>query len=450
MKAFLGRLGSLGPWLVELGQCGRASEALQYFRSVSELPADRQIALRQAMMAAEHRTLLCGCCRFNKRDLEEWLQIPFVRGLLEEKCRRPLPVTVQLIEGMLSAAILSLFVPLTWSNQEPLVSRDASRTITCLLTLNGILAAYEAVQLVAMSSVGMCRVYTSQASTWTDWLFHVGVAFIGWTMLTGAETQKYDLVVIVTAIALYLKVLHLCAVWNSKIALFLTTLQIITVSLVPFLIVFAIIMLAFVHVFRVVLGEDGSGSNQFASTSEAFVTIFRMAIGDFDRDWFRDDSAKAASLATALFVAFELLANVLMLNVLIAVVSDSFEDAQTRGRQIFLQTQLEQVALFDSLGLTTVSIPCLERAWEQLGKAQLRWFGSSDGDQVEDTDQGDAEWTGRTLEMERRVTAAMDAMEQRLQRSNAAAMDAMEQRLQRNIEAKLSKLEAAILTGRRK
>merc|ERR1712137_685993 len=103
-------------------------------------------------------------------------------------------------------------------------------------------------------------------------------------------------------------------------------------------------------------------------------------------------------LATGLFVVFEVLANVLMLNVLIAVVSDSYELAQSKARRIYLETQLEQAVVFDGLGFTAVRAPCFEWARGQLAKLQC--LGSSSdsesNDAEEDAAEGDDAWEGRT------------------------------------------------------
>jgi hypothetical protein len=50
---------------------------------------------------------------------------------------------------------------------------------------------------------------------------------------------------------------------------------------------------------------------------------------------------------------------IILLNVLIAVVSDSYSYAKTKARQLFLRSRLELIAELDALGLSDEVAPCL-------------------------------------------------------------------------------------------
>merc|ERR1711904_157941 len=98
-----------------------------------------------------------------------------------------------------------------------------------------------------------------------------------------------------------------------------------------------------------------------------------MMMGNYNRVWFNqqdeawpDPGAKVIS--GTIFVIFMLVVNILMLNVLIAVVSDSYDFARIRSHKIFLRTRLERTAEFDLLGLTTNSWPRLQQRLNWLEK----------------------------------------------------------------------------------
>ena len=69
------------------------------------------------------------------------------------------------------------------------------------------------------------------------------------------------------------------------------------------------------------------------------LTMFNMGmLGDFDRDVFQSD------LSLVLFVAFIMIVVIVMLNVLIAIVSDSYDYGMVRSRKLFNRSRLEFAA----------------------------------------------------------------------------------------------------------
>merc|ERR1711904_30105 len=96
-----------------------------------------------------------------------------------------------------------------------------------------------------------------------------------------------------------------------------------------------------------------------------------MMMGNYNRVWFNqqdeawpDPGAKVIS--GTIFVIFMLVVNILMLNVLIAVVSDSYDYARIRSQKIFLRSRLERTAEFDLMGLTTNRWSSLQRCFRWL------------------------------------------------------------------------------------
>merc|ERR1711998_428232 len=113
-----------------------------------------------------------------------------------------------------------------------------------------------------------------------------------------------------------------------------------------FLVVLVTVMVGFGVPFFMLISNDtlslhdDDPDNPFGSFGETMLTMFNMGmLGDFDRDVFGDDI-----VAVALFVCFIILVVIMMLNVLIAIVSDSYENAMVRSRQLFLRSRLELAA----------------------------------------------------------------------------------------------------------
>ena len=116
-----------------------------------------------------------------------------------------------------------------------------------------------------------------------------------------------------------------------------------------FLIVMALFMLMFGNVFLVLLPREEESSDEddappFGTELETLLTLFRMMLGDFERSWFSANSDEISSVAVCAFVLYEFLITVLLLNMLIAVVSDSYDYAQIRAAKLFLRTRVELAA----------------------------------------------------------------------------------------------------------
>jgi hypothetical protein len=161
-------------------------------------------------------------------------------------------------------------------------------------------------------------------------------------------------------------------------------------------------------------------------------------LGDFERDWFDQP------LTLFMFFAYTFIANIMMLNVLIAVVSDSYEHAMIKSKFLFRRARLELVAEFDTMftcwdgtrrlqkqrerereaarngGYAELDAPdpdleaptpgiwlVLKRLGKPLARAIKMGRDENDGE--------DTAWPGRALDMERRVAALIHDYEVRAQ-----------------------------------
>jgi len=70
---------------------------------------------------------------------------------------------------------------------------------------------------------------------------------------------------------------------------------------------------------------------------QASLSVFQMVMGNFEREWFQAGSVDLSLFSLVLFVAFMFFVVIVMLNTLIAVVSDSYDLAMTRAENRKLQ-----------------------------------------------------------------------------------------------------------------
>lgn len=85
---------------------------------------------------------------------------------------------------------------------------------------------------------------------------------------------------------------------------------------------------------------DFCSSNQMA----AYLRIYALLLGDFELDSYKETSGMVF-----LFFLFTVIGVVILLNVLIAVIDDSYERAKISGRNIFGRARVEFVALNEAL-----------------------------------------------------------------------------------------------------
>ena len=107
-----------------------------------------------------------------------------------------------------------------------------------------------------------------------------------------------------------------------------------------FCIVLTIVLISFGQALQNVLSpDDGHDDGRFSSASSTAVSMFSLILADFE-----EDEYGANLWARLFFVAFMLLGVIVLLNVLIAIVSDSYMDAQQRSRNLFAVTRLHLAA----------------------------------------------------------------------------------------------------------
>ncbi|CAE8733270.1 unnamed protein product [Polarella glacialis] len=87
---------------------------------------------------------------------------------------------------------------------------------------------------------------------------------------------------------------------------------------------------------------------RFGDMDDAFWSIIFVTMGAFDGAWF----PKTTGWSRVLFVLYMVLVNVVMMNVLIAVISDCYAGIQGSARSFFDLRQLEYAAQLDAMNLT--------------------------------------------------------------------------------------------------
>ena len=108
-----------------------------------------------------------------------------------------------------------------------------------------------------------------------------------------------------------------------------------------FILVLVVILMAFGASFFLLLrfGSDGDGDENFASVPMSFVSVYDMTFGAFNISWFRN-APNLAFIAIVDFMLFMLVVPTIMLNALIAIMSDTY----TKTKNSSLQTNRKERA----------------------------------------------------------------------------------------------------------
>ena len=199
--------------------------------------------------------------------------------------------------------------------------------------------------------------------------------------------------------------------------------------------------------------DEAEIGDAFGAPVETIVSVYRLMLGDFDREWF------PRPLTLVMFLAYTFIANIMMLNVLIAVVSDSYANAMIKSEVLFRRARLELIAEFDTM-FSALPVPSFLAAamrccgggdddgasgyaqlggggavarkrggiWTAIARSIRMRRGGEGGEDGEDEDGGE-EWKGAALDMERRVALLIAESEKRSRAELDARLAASEARI---------------------
>ena len=322
-------------------------------------------------------------------DTERLVRADLFVAVLDAKLTRPLSMAVLLLDGVGILALLVITTPL-WPRvlryDGPLNPLDSTLVAT-VGALSGVRLLRELLQAFSMHRLGEHAAQIQGVLTPADlpdapeppskslstlaWLSDLknllGLLLVGALALTAKmatqpvriEHEYLAPLAAVTQGLLYLELLKFVKVINQKFATYVLCLVQIALDIRSFLVIMLLVMLAFGNMFYILayrgrLGQpfetDGGSARPllradervegvvegeddvdvaFVSVSETLISVYRLMIGDFEREWFQ------TPFLVGLFLAYTFIVMILLLNILIAVVSDSYDYAHSRLCQAY-------------------------------------------------------------------------------------------------------------------
>jgi Ion transport protein len=318
------------------------------------------------------------------QSLPDWLSeravvMPVVQILLNEKISRRFPTVVLMMDFyVIIMTIVSYSYNVVESiNRRSSHSSDNDPSIDAIPTLQ-LLPLYlggayftlrEIVQIISLIYLKSFNIWLYDASNYLNVAFVVVVLFWAIRMDTGTGDKNYFRIgAAISVTALWLKLLAYLRNMLIDFAVFVGGVFYVVRRLAAFLTALCVILIAFAQMFytifqqstyctqqpnndytdELILDMTRCGANQghaYCNFWTSFISVYTMLLGEVDESDF-----KQSNVAMVLFIFFMFLCVILLANVLIAIVTDSYKVIQDqRAAIVFWTNRLDFIAEMDAI-----------------------------------------------------------------------------------------------------
>lgn len=301
------------------------------------------------------------------QDLPEWLQdvavvSPHVRNILNKKIVQRFPTFVLMMDGYFLFLIIIFF---EMASREHIDARfEGEETLQAApLVMLFIGATYfllrELVQIISLWSLGSVSSWFYDPTNWLDMTVIVLVYYYSILMTNpdfGVSHQSFRSGVAFTKGVLWCAVIYFLKSTLVDFAVFVGGVFYVLQRLAAFLLAVGVILLAFAQMFFIVYTETDICEGNINATDTcdfphcsfdgSLLKVYTMMMGEIG-----DETRYETSLvAQILYVAYAFLVVILLSNVLIAIVTDSYEIIQNdRAAIVFWSNRLDFVAEMDAI-----------------------------------------------------------------------------------------------------
>ncbi len=305
------------------------------------------------------------------QSLPNWLQeravvLRSVQVLLNEKISQRFPTLVLMGDFYFLAIIIIAYslnvtdsIYRRFGDQPDNIN---AANLSALYIGAGYFLAREIIQMISLISLKSFHIWVYDSSNWLNVIFIILVLY--WTILMqtgGGDKETFRIGTAVTVIVLWLKVLAFLRNMLIDFAVFTGGVFYVFRRLVAFLTALTIILVGFAQMFVTVFQNtpyclERSVDNSTCPTDDqemrpycdywsAFLNVYTMLLGQVDETLF-----ESSAVATFLFIIFMFLVVILLANVLIAIVTDSYKVIQDqRAAIVFWTNRLDFVAEMDAI-----------------------------------------------------------------------------------------------------
>jgi hypothetical protein len=308
------------------------------------------------------------------QSLPDWLQeravvLPKVQHLLNDKISQRFPTLVLMGDFYFLAAVIVAYI----LNVVESLNRRTSDSQPNAISFEELIALYigagyflfrEIIQMISLISLQSFHIWVGDVNNWLNVVFIILVLY--WSILMntgGGNVDFFRTGTAFTTIVLWLKLLAFLRNMLIDFAVFTGGVFYVVRRLFAFLTALMIILVGFAQMFVTVYQEtpycdknttdyvytcpinENIESTPFCEYWTAFLSVYTMLLGEVDEAAFED-----SPVATALFIIFMFLVVILLANVLIAIVTDSYKVIQDqRAAIVFWTNRLDFVAEMDAI-----------------------------------------------------------------------------------------------------
>ena len=314
------------------------------------------------------------------QSLPDYLQekavvIPNVQVLLNDKISERFPTMILMLDFYAQAMIIVFYflaVNESVSERFKPESNGKIENENILVPLY-VGAAYflirEIIQVLSLLSLGSFHVWVYEPNNWLNVLYICLVSFWTFDMVTAfSENFRFRAGAALTYICIWAKLLAYLRNMLIDFAVFSGGVFYVVRRLAAFLLALIIILIAFSRMFFTIFRRDEFCTNQpnlgynetvllhnlqceeneivpWCDHYSSFVRVYTMMLGEVDENQFDGNS-----FARVLFGLFMFLVVILLANVLIAIVTDSYKVIQDqRAAIVFWTNRLDYIALMDAI-----------------------------------------------------------------------------------------------------
>lgn len=352
--------GYLPLHLLALGLKGFKADEQNQRNNVSECL--KQYLAAEPKVSADFLTAL--------QDLPDWLQdvavvSPHVRNILNKKIVQRFPTMVLMLDFYFLIFIIVFFERATTDHIDARFTGGETSSwfgVIVLFCGGTYFLVRELVQIVSLWSLGSFASWFYDPTNWLDMSVIVLVYYYAVIMTNsefGVDDEIFRSGVAFTKGVLWCAVIYFLKSTLVDFAVFVGGVFYVLQRLAAFLLAVGVILLAFAQMFYIVYAEtdmcleptteaEKEEHCQFPHCSfpNSFLKVYTMMMGEIG-DETRYETSRVAQL---LYVAYAFLVVILLSNVLIAIVTDSYEIIQNdRAAIVFWSNRLDFVAEMDAI-----------------------------------------------------------------------------------------------------
>lgn len=345
--------GTIGPWLTSILTAERSvsMHGLQYLSFVSDLPLTEDFYETISNLEGFIPSLL----GMDELSIEQAATTTLVKHVLDRVISRPFCVGVVFFDGLF---LCILIVGFRAAVDAMLVGKSPGLVLRWVYVANtGIF--YFLIRELGKAITILERTKQATIYLWSFWnvtdilstmltlISVVVIRVINSEFLDLSNIQSTRVLLAIATGLLWLRVLSLLKTLNIHLATFVLAIIQITRDILWFCVILAVVVASFSQMFYTLLlppscATAESSNEESCYKGEYYLRTFTILLGDFGGYFSRSSFTTAFSVFLIVFFSFMVV--VVLLNVLIAIVSDSYEKCLIRSHHLFGRARVMLIA----------------------------------------------------------------------------------------------------------